>query len=218
MRRLAGVALVLGTIVVPSLAADAQQQQHPVTIVDDAYDPPSITINVGDSVTWTDEGDKAHSVTSTPDGAFDSTDPNEQCTAILGGDGCLSKGDQFTVTFTNAGTFSYHCRVQNMAGVVIVQSGGATTTSASSSSTTTTTTTANSTSETTTSLASDQPTITQAPLPSVPTTSHVALPKSIIRAKNENDVRPWAFVAIVLAGGTALAGIALVRSGRVPLG
>ncbi|MEY2460477.1 MAG: hypothetical protein QOG30_2307, partial [Acidimicrobiaceae bacterium] len=95
---------------------------------------------------------------------------------------------------------------------VIVDPAATTTTSS-----TTTTTTASS-SETSTSLASDQPTITQASLPSLPSTSHVALPKSIIRSKSDDGTRLWVLVAIGVAGGTAIAGVVLVRRGRVPLG
>ena len=210
MRRLAGLALVLGAIVVPPSAR--AQSSSGVEIRDDFYLPVPITVKVGDTVTWTHRGSHPHSVTSDE---FTSTESGT-CAAIIGGDGCLANGDQFTVTFTSAGIFDYHCQVHgsNMVGKVIVQSPTATTTT-----TTTSTTIANtSTSETTTSLSSEQPSITQASLPSLPGSTHVALPKSIVRAKHEDDSRLWALVAIAIAGTTTIAGIVLVRRGRVPFG
>ncbi|MEY2422800.1 MAG: hypothetical protein QOI95_2867 [Acidimicrobiaceae bacterium] len=211
MRRLTGVALVLGAIVVPSLRADAQEA--PATINDDYFLPVPIIVDIGDTVTWTNAGDHPHSVTA--DGEFDSTDPNTSCTPIIGGDGCLAKGDQYSVRFASAGTFNYHCRVHGsaMVGSVIVRSAATTTTTSTTVATTVTTAP-----DTSTSLASDQPTITQASLPSLPENSKVALPKSITRSRQEDDTRLWALLAVGLAGSTVITGIVLVRRGRVPLG
>jgi plastocyanin len=62
----------------------------------DAYgfDPSSLTANVGDTVTWTNTGTQAHTVTA-PDGSFDS--------------GLVNPGDTFSLTLASAGTFSYTC-------------------------------------------------------------------------------------------------------------
>src|SRR5262245_3233657 len=38
-----------------------------------AYDPPTLTVNVGDKVTWQNNGEDVHTVTS-DDGSFDSGD------------------------------------------------------------------------------------------------------------------------------------------------
>ena len=67
-------------------------------------------------------------------------------------------------------------------------------------------------------LAGDQPTITQASLPSPPSTSRVAMPKSVAGPKQGDDMRPLVLAAIGIAGATAITGIVLVRRGRVPLG
>ena len=195
---------MLGAIVVPSLSARADTQQ--VEIKNTSYVPAQRTIAVGDTVTWVNLDNTAHSVTS-DDGSFDSS-PN--CVA---GINCMNGGATFPHTFNEAGTFTYHCRVhgQAMSGSITVEAAATTTTSM-------TTTTTTSTSETSTSLASDQPTITQASLPSPPSTSRVALPKSIIRSKNQDDMRPWVFAAVGIAGVTTIVGIVLVRRGRVPFG
>ncbi|HEX5478627.1 MAG TPA: plastocyanin/azurin family copper-binding protein [Dehalococcoidia bacterium] len=117
-----GASLALVAIVIggssPSSAANGA-----VTITDDSFSPKSyapnpITVQAGDSVTWTNNGPATHTVTSDPGGAlaFDS--------------GNIAAGGTFTQTFSTAGTFTYHCSIHpGMTGSVIVQaaaSGGAT--------------------------------------------------------------------------------------------
>jgi amicyanin len=65
-----------------------------VTIKDFEFTPATVTIKVGGTVTWTNNGPTTHSVTA-DDGSFDS--------------GNLSQGKTFSHTFQTAGTFSYHC-------------------------------------------------------------------------------------------------------------
>ena len=72
------------------------------------YDPASITIHVGDSITWTNTGSLQHSVTA-DDSSFDS--------------GLFNTGESWNLTFNTAGTFSYHCGPHPwMKGTVVVQS------------------------------------------------------------------------------------------------
>jgi plastocyanin/mono/diheme cytochrome c family protein len=71
------------------------------------YAPSSITVHVGDSVSWTNGGPLQHTVTA-DDGSFDS--------------GLLDAGASFSFTFSTAGTFSYHCAPHPwMKGTVVVQ-------------------------------------------------------------------------------------------------
>ena len=68
----------------------------------ECYLPPSITINVGDTVSWDNVDTAAHTVTSGtpadgPDGKFDSS--------------LLMGGAQFEVTFDEAGSYDYFCMV-----------------------------------------------------------------------------------------------------------
>jgi len=65
-----------------------------VSIVDFAFTPKVITISVGDSVTWTNNGNITHTSTSTG-GVWDSGD--------------LTHGQSFTQVFTQTGTFNYFC-------------------------------------------------------------------------------------------------------------
>jgi len=76
-----------------------------VKIEDFAYDPSTITVVKGTTVTWShmDSGVQ-HTVTGT---GFDS--------------GILNAGDTFKWTFKKTGTFSYSCSTHsNMIGVVVV--------------------------------------------------------------------------------------------------
>lgn len=82
-----------------------------VTIRDFEFAPPAVTVNVGDTVTWTNAGPTAHSATAT-DGSFDT--------------GIMEQGGSGSHVFTQAGTFSYICTPHpNMKGTVTVQAASA---------------------------------------------------------------------------------------------
>ena len=65
-----------------------------VTISDFKFAPKSITVNVGDTVTWTNEGPRAHTATAT-DRSFDTR--------------LLQRGETGSATFDKAGTYPYIC-------------------------------------------------------------------------------------------------------------
>ena len=88
-----------------SLTANAATAN--VNIQSFAFDPQTVTINVGDSVIWTQLDPTTHTVTSDT-GAFNS--------------GNLSMSKRYTNTFNTAGTFNYHCIPHSfMTGTVVVQ-------------------------------------------------------------------------------------------------
>ena len=222
MRRWAGVASLLGMLVVfPVLAARAQDDSVAVEIRDNYYSPQEIHVPEGGTVTWTDLGG-AHSVTSGDNGV--SFDSSPGCVAGLN---CMSTGDTFSHQFGAPERVTYHCRIHGnaMVGTIIVDPAFATTTTTSTSTTTTSTTTT--VPATSTSDASAPPTsdtaaannVSQQPLPELPSAPRSrALPRAIARSPHTDDVRPWALIAITIAAGTTLAGIVLVRRGRVPFG
>jgi plastocyanin len=78
-----------------------------VSMGDNFYSPASVSIAVGDTVTWSNNGQAQHSATAN-DGSFD--------TGVFGPGGSRSE------TFTRAGTFSYFCTVhgQSQSGTVRV--------------------------------------------------------------------------------------------------
>jgi LPXTG-motif cell wall-anchored protein len=82
-----------------------------VTISDFKFTPDTVTVNEGDTVTWTNEGPTAHTATA-EDGSFDT--------------GTLRKGESGSATFTSAGTINYICTPHpNMKGKVVVQAADA---------------------------------------------------------------------------------------------
>jgi plastocyanin len=84
----------------------AAQESAAVSIVDFAFQPASVEIVTGGTVTWTNTGQAPHTVTA-DDGSFDS--------------GTLSPGATFSQTFATAGTFTYHCNIHpQMTATVIV--------------------------------------------------------------------------------------------------
>ena len=101
---LAGAAVALLAIVSApaALAADAD-----VEIAAFAFDPASVTVTAGDSVTWTNNDTTAHTATGA-NGAFDS--------------GSIAVGDTASVTFTTAGSYNYICTIHpTMTGTVLVE-------------------------------------------------------------------------------------------------
>lgn len=95
---------------------------HSVQIVNFAFAPQVITIASGDSITWTNQDEAPHTVTTT-------SGPRSISSPML------SKGQSFTYTFTASGTYSYYCAVHpDMRAQVVVNPAPAapSTTSASS--------------------------------------------------------------------------------------
>jgi plastocyanin len=77
-----------------------------VDIVDFAFRPSMVFVHSGDTVEWYNEGAAPHTVTS-DSGAFDS--------------GVISPGGEYSETFANPGTYTYHCEIHpNMQGTVLV--------------------------------------------------------------------------------------------------
>ncbi|HEY2831915.1 MAG TPA: cupredoxin family copper-binding protein [Sporichthyaceae bacterium] len=84
-----------------------------VPIEKNAFMPSALTVTVGQAVTWTNEDDVPHTVTTTSAPVkFDS--------------GVFAKGKSFTYTFTQPGLYKYYCAVHpDMTGTVTVADKGA---------------------------------------------------------------------------------------------
>ena len=81
-----------------------------VRIANLAFDPATITVPVGSTVTWSNDDVTPHTVTAV-DGQFDS--------------GIFDPGASFSFTFSEAGTFAYQCLLHpNMQGSVVVEAAG----------------------------------------------------------------------------------------------
>jgi plastocyanin len=80
-----------------------------VEIVDFAFTPTPLVVRPGGTVTWTNDDDAAHSISD--------TSPLRTATSKP-----LSKGEQFSITYSKAGTYPYVCGIHNyMQGSVEVK-------------------------------------------------------------------------------------------------
>ncbi|MGP3921983.1 cupredoxin domain-containing protein [Streptomyces sp. 8N616] len=94
-------------------AQQGEQADYTVDLKGNAYIPAKLTVKVGDTVLWTNYDDVPHTVTTTkgPE-KFDS--------------GTLDKGESFSYTFTEPGTYEYYCSVHPdmTASVTVVENDG----------------------------------------------------------------------------------------------
>lgn len=80
-----------------------------ISIVDFGYEPGSLTVSAGSTITWSNTGAALHTVTAI-DGSSDS--------------GFLFAGDTYTKTFSAAGSFSYFCTLHpEMTGTITITAG-----------------------------------------------------------------------------------------------
>jgi hypothetical protein len=106
------------------LAIPAGSRPHPAgdpsdTIADFKFSPATLTIHVGDTVTWTNDGQQPHTATAN-DHSFDT--------------GVLNKGASASHTFTQAGSFAYICTIHPfMHGTIVVEGSSSSTTGSASS-------------------------------------------------------------------------------------
>ena len=105
-------ALVLGVCLLVGLPSAALAADAQVIVVEPSdtmawrYDPTSLTITAGTTVTWTNSGATSVTVTS-PDGLFDSE--------------MIAPNASFSYTFDTPGTFRYFCvPYPHMKGVIAV--------------------------------------------------------------------------------------------------
>jgi plastocyanin len=99
--------LALGWLALTAVSpSPARAQAQAVAIVDFAFDPATLEVPVGTTVTWTNQGAAPHTVTA-DDGTFDS--------------GTLQPGGTFSMTFDTPGTFTYHCEIHpSMTATIVV--------------------------------------------------------------------------------------------------
>ena len=104
---------VVASLLTLGAPAPIRAAEHGVQIVDSTFSPATLTIQVGDTVTWRNADDRPHTVTSN-DGAFDS--------------GNLDEGVGFSFTFTEPGTYTYRCDYHpEMQATIVVEAASAST-------------------------------------------------------------------------------------------
>ena len=94
------------------------------------YDPATITIGAGETVTWTNESDEAHSVTAyeskLPEGGdfFSSSGQQTETEARDRIEALMTAGEDYSVKFDVPGTYEYFCvphEAQGMRGKIVVE-------------------------------------------------------------------------------------------------
>lgn len=86
-------------------------QDTTVTIHEFAFTPPQLTVAAGTTVTWRNDDDTPHTVTSVT-GTFKSK--------------ALDTGDTFAFTFAAPGSYRYFCSLHpHMTGIIAVKAGAA---------------------------------------------------------------------------------------------
>jgi hypothetical protein len=159
-----------------------------VTIADFHFTPPTTTVHVGDTITWTNDGPSAHTATAT-DGSFNT--------------GTLSKGQSASHTFTKPGTYAYVCTIHPfMHGTITVLAAATTApTPATTPSSTPSTTTDTTSPSTTGAPASATETATTA---GAPTTASAATAKPSLPVTGIDALGPIAVGAVLFGCGLAL--------------
>lgn len=110
-RRRLVAALAVGVLATQLAAGSALAADQDVAISGFSYSPRTVTVNVGDTVTWTNSDAQAHTATGSGWNTGD-----------------LGNGDSGSITFQTAGTFDYLCGIHPaMTGTVIVRAAGGTT-------------------------------------------------------------------------------------------
>ena len=126
MKKLALITILIASILLIGVSGCVQQNVYPnynesetsnnnegntentITISGFTFSPSEITINKGDSVTWTNNDPNAHTIVSDSGNELNS--------------GTISHGQSYSHTFNSTGTFSYHCSIHaSMKGSVIVK-------------------------------------------------------------------------------------------------
>ncbi len=103
---------------------DADDASHQIVMRNMAFSPKSMTVHVGESVTWTNQDSMGHTVSA--------DDPTQWGTRGSGDNSTdwLQKGQTWSHTFTEPGTYHYYCKPhasgsmgarQGMVGTIIVE-------------------------------------------------------------------------------------------------
>ena len=90
----------------PGVQPTSVSGEAKIVIVNFAFNPGTVAVPVGTTVKWTNEASTTHTITS-DGGDWDS--------------GELKSGQSFSHTFTQTGSFSYHCSIHtSMKGTIVV--------------------------------------------------------------------------------------------------
>ena len=163
MKRILYLVILSMAALLISVPAASAQDEMTVSIQDFFFDPDQLSVAPGTTVTWVNEGQAPHTVTSTDGKELDSA--------------TLQPGDTYSFTFKedDAGeTYAYQCTIHpEMTASVDVSGGGGTTSSASASMSTSASTSASASASPS---ASPAASASASVSPKLPDTGGVALP------------------------------------------
>jgi len=96
------------------LPSAQEKETFNIYIQNFAFDPPSLTVKAGTTVTWTNQGSAPHQIAS---------DPHPTHTDLPGlQSAVLSTSQSYSFTFTKKGIWGYHCHLHPaMTGTIIVE-------------------------------------------------------------------------------------------------
>lgn len=101
-----GVVLLLAVVAISGCTSQTQNTANTVNIQNMAFNPSTLNVKVGTTVTWVNRDSTAHDVVSDT-GLFNS--------------GNLNNGQSYSYTFNQAGSFPYHCGIHpSMTGTIVV--------------------------------------------------------------------------------------------------
>ena len=82
-----------------------------ITIKNFAFDPAVLTVKPGTTVTWLNQDPAPHAIAS------------DTTSAVAFSSESLANGASYAFTFTQPGTYTYHCSIHpSMTGTIVVQS------------------------------------------------------------------------------------------------
>jgi amicyanin len=91
---------------VPTIQPPEKAAENTIIIEGFSFHPLELKVKMGTSVTWTNQDSAPHTVTSDSGSELNS--------------GSLSKGQSYSHTFNEAGTFEYHCKFHSMMKAKII--------------------------------------------------------------------------------------------------
>ncbi|MQB00586.1 MAG: copper-binding protein [Actinobacteria bacterium] len=127
--------LSLAILVVAILLTGCSQKERPPGQIGmtsgHAFDPVTVTIDAGETVTWINDSSESHTVTAFDDGIPEGAEyfasggfSSEEEARDEVGDGLMKEGETFEVTFEVPGTYRYLCiphESHGMTGTVTVR-------------------------------------------------------------------------------------------------
>jgi plastocyanin len=102
------IVMLVSSISLSGCVDQSQPTAKTIEINDFSFQPDSITVPIGTTVTWINHDPSSHTITS-DNGKFDS--------------GITKSGGEFQFAFSQPGTYKYHCKIHpSMTGMVTVTS------------------------------------------------------------------------------------------------